>query len=105
CMGMVAALGLFDAQLFGRCLGLDPHGDTLPGGRWCAYVAELDAGDASRALLRVMERAQELPALSQANPPLLRPAEAMSRLQWLCQQRLDQGINGWPASAPDNHGL
>jgi hypothetical protein len=27
CMGMVAALGLFDAQLFGRCLGLDPHGD------------------------------------------------------------------------------
>ncbi|MFN9425726.1 MAG: DUF7005 family protein, partial [Cyanobacteriota bacterium] len=29
CMGMVAALGLFDAQLFGRCLGLDPHGDTL----------------------------------------------------------------------------
>jgi hypothetical protein len=105
CMGMVAALGLFDAQLFGRCLGLDPHGDTLPGGRWCAYVAELDAGDAYRALHLVMERAQELQALSQANPKLLRPDYSMSRLQWLCQQRLDQGINGWPASAPDNHGL
>jgi hypothetical protein len=35
CMGMVAALGQFDAQLFGRCLGLDPHGDPLAGGRWC----------------------------------------------------------------------
>ncbi|MFN9056476.1 MAG: hypothetical protein ACK5W5_05770, partial [Cyanobacteriota bacterium] len=91
--------------LFGRCLGLDPHGDTLPGGRWCTYVAELDAGNANRALHLVKERAQELQALSQANPKLLRPDYSMSRLQWLCQQRLDQGINGWPASAPDNHGL
>ena len=105
CMEMVAALGLFDARLFGRCLGLDPHGDTLPGGRWCAYVAELDAGDAYRALHLVMERAQELQALFQANPKLLRPDYCMARLQWLCQQRLDQGISDWPASAPGSHGL
>jgi len=104
CMGMVAALGLFDAQLFGRCLGLDPHGDPLPSGRWCTYVAELDAGDAFRALLLVMARAQELQALFQANSKLPRPDSSMARLQWL-QRRLDQVISDWPASAPDNHGL
>jgi hypothetical protein len=34
CMGMVAALGLFDARLFGRCLGLDPHGKPPPPCAW-----------------------------------------------------------------------
>jgi len=95
CMGMVAALGLFDARLFGCCLGLDPHGEPLAGGRWCTYVAELEAGDAYRALLLVMARAQELQALFQANPMLLRPDSSMARLHWLCQQRLDQVICGW----------
>lgn len=42
-----------------------------------------------------MERAQELQALLQADPDLLRPESAMPRLHWLCQQRLDQGISGW----------
>ena len=96
CMAMVAALGLFDARLFGRCLGLDPHGEPLAGGRWCTYVAELEAGDAYRALLLVMARAQELQALFQANPMLLRPDSSMARLHWLCQQRLDQVICGCP---------
>ena len=105
CMGMVAALGLFDAQLFGRCLGLDPNGDPLAGGRWGTYVTELDTGDARRAIGLVMDRAQELQALFQANPKLLGPDFSMARLQWLCQQRLDQVISDWPASAPDNHGL
>ncbi|MCP9807574.1 hypothetical protein KBY71_13745 [Cyanobium sp. T1B-Tous] len=96
CMGMVAALGLFDAQLFGRCLGLDPNGAPLPDGRWRTYVAELDAGDAHQALRLVMERARELQALLQADPDLLRPESAMTRLQWLCQQRLDQVISASP---------
>ena len=94
CMGMVAALGLFDAQLFGLCLGLDSNGAPLPDGRWRTYVAELDAGDAHQALRLVMERARELEALLQADPILLRPESAMTRLQWLCQQRLDQVISG-----------
>ena len=59
-----------------------------------ADVAELDAGDAYRALLLVMARAQELQALFQANPMLLRPDSSMARLHWLCQQRLDQVICG-----------
>ena len=96
CMGMVAALGLYDAQLFGRCLGLDPNGAPLPDGRWRTYVAELDAGDAHQALRLVMERARELEALLQADPILLRPESAMARLQWLCQQRLDLVISASP---------
>jgi len=104
CMGMVAALGLFDAQLFGRCLGLDPNGYPLAGGRWCTYVAELEAGDAYRAVGLVMKRAQELQAWLQENPKLLRPECSMRRLQWLCQQHIDQVISGSPTSAPDNHG-
>jgi len=95
-MGMVAALGLFDAQLFGRCLGLDPAGEPLPNGRWRTYVAELDTGDAHQALRLVMERARELQALLQVHPTLLRLESAMARLQWLCQQRLDRGISGGP---------
>ena len=75
-----------------------------------ADVAELKAGDAYRALLPVMARAQELQALLKANPKLLRPDSSMARLQWLCQhwlcqQRLNQVISGWPASAPGSHGL
>ena len=93
CMGMVAVLGLFDAQLFGRCLGLDPNGAPLPDGRWRTYVADLDAGDAHQALRLVMERARELQALLHAHPDLLRTESAMPRLQWLCQQRLDQVIS------------
>jgi hypothetical protein len=96
CMGMVSALGLFDAQLFGRCLGLDPNGAPLPDGRWRTYVVDLDAGDAQQVLRLVMERARELQALLQADPDLLRPESAMTRLQWLCQQRLDQVISATP---------
>lgn len=95
-MGMVAALGLFDAQLFGRCLGIDPNGAPLPDGRWRTYVADLDAGDAHQALRLVVERARELQALLQAHPTLLRPESAMARLHWLCQQRLDQVISASP---------
>lgn len=59
-------------------------------------MAELDAGDAHQALRLVMERARELQALLQADPDLLRPESAMTRLQWLCQQRLDQVISASP---------
>jgi hypothetical protein len=91
-MGMVAALGLFDAQLFGRCLGLASNCAPLPDGRWRTYVADLDAGDAHQALRLVMERALELQVLLQEDPDLLRPESAMTRLQWLCQQRLDREL-------------
>ncbi|MCX5928682.1 MAG: hypothetical protein NTY40_02825, partial [Synechococcus sp. LacPavin_0920_WC12_MAG_50_7] len=39
CMGMVEALGLFDANLFGLCLGIDVQNDDAPfaNGRWLSY--------------------------------------------------------------------
>lgn len=59
CMGMVSSLGLFNAELFDRCLGLDPIGEPLPNGRWSSYVADLDVGDAQQALRLLMERARD----------------------------------------------
>jgi len=96
CMGMVSSLGLFNAELFGRCLGLDPSGEPQRIGRWSSYVADLDVGDAQQALRLVMERARELQASLHSNQELLQPEFAMKRLHWLCQQRLDQVVSGRP---------
>jgi hypothetical protein len=101
CMGMVAALGFFDSRLFGRCLGLDSSGETQAGGRWRTYVADLETRDADRAIRLLMERAHELAERLEAAPDLLQPEFTMTRLHWLCQQRLDGVISAW--SAPSVH--
>jgi len=104
CMGMVAALGRFDAGLFGRCLGIDVnHGDTpIANGRWHSYTRELSYAEAREVVGLVMARARELESELQREPWLLQPTRAMERLQWLCQQQLDQPISspaeGNPAS-------
>ncbi len=95
-MGMVAALGRFDARLFGRCLGLDQVGQPQPAGRWNSYVGGLSAVDAQQALALTQQRAQELETLLARQPHLLLPERSMERLHWLCQQRLDCPISGWP---------
>ena len=87
CMGMVAALGRFHAELFGRCLGIQSAT-----GRWTAYTKDLLGADASLALELVMVRADELEQHLDDRPELLLPDMAMERLQWLCRQRLDQPI-------------
>jgi len=96
-MGMVAALGRFDAALFGRCLGVDcTNGDRpIAKGRWLSYTSELSDQDAYRAVELVMTRTRELQNRLMQHPQLLEPEQAMVRLQWLCQQRLDQ-----PLTAP-----
>jgi hypothetical protein len=86
-------------------LVLIPTATPLTGGRWGTYVAELDDGDARRAIGLVMDRAHELQAFLQGNPRLLKPECSMIRLHCLCQQRLDQVISGSPTSALDSHGL
>ena len=88
CMGMIAALGRFDANLFGRCLGIDTDE-----GRWITYTDELSESEAHRALALVMTRSFELESRLAEQPCLLEPAQAMQRLQWLCQQRLDQRVS------------
>jgi hypothetical protein len=95
-MGMVAALGFFDARLFGRCLGLDQTGQPQPAGRWKSYVGDLAAADAQQALALTQQRAQELESVLARQPHLLLPERSMERLYWLCQQGLDRPISNWP---------
>lgn len=84
CMGMVAALGRFHAELFGRCLGIQSAS-----GRWTTYTNELSEAEARLALDLVMLRAGELEEHLDRRPELLLREQAMERLKWLCQQRLD----------------
>ena len=95
-MGMVAALGRFDARLFGRCLGLDQDGQPKPAGRWKSYVGDLTAADAQQALALTMQRAQELEIQLAREPHPLLSERSMERLHWLCQQRLDRPISKCP---------
>ncbi len=87
CMGMVAALGFFSAELFGRCLGIAHHSR-----RWTSYTADLSEDDARQALTLTMRRAHELEMLLLQHPGLLRSSQSMRRLRWLCVQRLDAKI-------------
>jgi len=98
-MGMVAALGLFDAALFGRCLGIDiDHGERpIANGRWLSYTRELSDREACAAVQLVITRARELESRLRDRPALLATEQAMARLRWLCRQRLDQPLS--PASA------
>ncbi|MFZ9271597.1 MAG: DUF7005 family protein [Prochlorococcaceae cyanobacterium] len=94
-MGMVAALGCFDAALFGRCLGVDVGNNDRPiaNGRWISYTQELSDTEASSAVHLVMARARELEATFSKQLELLAPELAMTRLQWLCQQTLHGPIS------------
>jgi len=94
CMGMVAALGCFSAELFGCCLG-----SSKPGGRWSTYTVGLTAAEANQALEFVMARAQELEHQLRGRPALLDSTNAMQRLQWLTRQQLNQPIH----TAPTTH--
>ena len=87
CMGMIAAIGLFDATLFARCLGVHTSD-----GRWTTYVPELSMDDSQQALAMVMQRSREVEEALLRHQALLLPERAMDRLHWLCQQRLDQPV-------------
>jgi hypothetical protein len=87
CMGMVAALGFFSAELFGRCLG-----SGSDRGRWTTYTNELNKWEAQKVLDLVMTRAEELEMQLKTEPRWLDSKQAMRRLQWLTAQRLDQPI-------------
>ena len=100
CMGIVAALGRFDAELFGRCLGIDTaNGDRpITNGRWLCYTRELSDAEAGKAIALVMARSRELEAALLEQPQLLSCEQAMARLQWLCQQRIDRPISPAPTT-------
>ncbi len=88
CMGMVAALGRFNAELFGRCLGIQSAT-----GRWTTYTKALSETDARLAMDLAMVRANELEQHLDQRPELLLREQAMERLHWLCNQRLDCTIH------------
>jgi hypothetical protein len=88
CMGMVAALGRFNAELFARCLGIQSAT-----GRWTTYTKALSETDARLAIDLAMVRANELEQHLDQRPELLLREQAMERLHWLCNQRLDCTIH------------
>lgn len=92
CMGMVAALGRFSSDLFGRCLGVDS-----PNGRWITYTRELGEADGRAALRLTLGRARELETMLLDHPWMLDQSQSMARLRWLCQQQLDVPITQAPA--------
>jgi hypothetical protein len=100
CMGMVVALGRFDAELFGRCLGIAVgNGDRpIAHGRWMSYTSELTDSDSRKAIELVMARARELQLALNQQPELLQAKHAMVLLAWLSRQRLDQPISSGPAA-------
>jgi len=98
-MGIVAALGRFDAALFGRCLGIDALDRPISNGRWRSYIGELSHEQIQQAVTLVMARSRELQTRLDHQPALLSPEQAMLRLHWLCQQRLDQPISAAPGAA------
>ena len=99
CMGMLAALGRYDASLFMRCLGIDAEQQQLrPNGRWLSYTTALTPDDARSAVELVLVRSRELEGVLETHPHLLSQELAMQRLHWLCQQRLDQPISAAPPS-------
>jgi len=102
-MGMLQAMGQFSADVFGRCLGVDPNTGPLPQGRWITYVAGLGSKDAEHVLGLALQRAEELEAVLKKVP--LNKTEHL--LPWLCRQQLDQPILSafQGATTPTNQGL
>jgi hypothetical protein len=92
CMGMVAALGFFSAELFGRCMGVNGFDEPISGGRWMSYTKELSDLDSRGAVALVMARARELEQHLAPQKQWLAQEDSMGLLQWLCRQRLDQPI-------------
>lgn len=90
-MGMLKATGEYSAEVFARCLGLDPIDGPTPNGRWTSYVAELSAEDAQLVLSLAMERAKELEnIIKDLGPNAMQ--KPMILLSWLCQQQLNKPI-------------
>lgn len=94
-MGMVKALGMFDATLFLRCLGIEDCCEGLKGlnARWTTYVKSLNDKDQAQVLQWICQRALELEQAFRVHPGILDDAQTLKRFEWLCTQRLDTPIS------------
>ena len=88
-LGMIAALGQFDADLFRRGLGLSSEGQPSPDARAPVYVATLDPLRHTEAYQLVLQRANELAERLNRNQWPLEPLELLAKLV-RCQ--LDQPL-------------
>jgi hypothetical protein len=88
CMGMVAALGRFDAQLFARCLGIPESRKPIADGRWRCYTHELNHADLVVVVDLLLIRARELEGLLQEHKALLAAENSMKLLRLLTKQDL-----------------
>ena len=101
-LGMTAALGRFDADLFRRGLGLsmDAHPDT--DARAHVYVSTLEPSEHHEAFQMVLQRAAELEDLTVRRQW---PIDAMPLLAKLVRGQLNQpltdGAGSTAASVPD----
>lgn len=95
CMGMVAAMGTFQATLFGRCLGLGNDGEPTEGGRWITYVEKLSKNDSSHAIALTMQRAHELGAILAPYSKHQLQSRKLEMFNWLCHQSLNKPISPW----------
>jgi hypothetical protein len=96
-MGMVKALGKFDATLFLQSLGIKHRSLSFPktdAPRWRSYVQDLDESEQTQVLEWLCERAQEVEQGFLASPScFLGDQHVLTRFHWLCSQRLDKTIN------------
>lgn len=90
-MGMLKAMGCYSAEVFGRCLGVDPIDGPQPNGRWMTYVAQLDPGEAQQVVALTMQRSIELEQIAQdLDPQAIN--QPLVLLSWLCRQKLNKPI-------------
>ena len=90
-MGLLTTMGCYSAEVFARCLGVDPKDGPQANGRWTSYVGDLDADCAQVVLGQAMQRARELEQILQdlGQEAIRQPREL---LPWLCRQQLDRPI-------------
>ena len=101
-LGMTAALGRFDADMFRRGLGLAIHAHPDSDARAHVDVSTLEASEHHEAFQLVLQRASELEDLITKRQW---PIEAMPLLAKLVRGQLDQpltdGAGSAAASEPD----
>ena len=86
-LGMSASLGIFDADLFRRGLGLSPEGHPSSDARAHVYVSTLEETKHHTVFQMVLQRAVELDRLLQQNQRSLEPMPLLAKL---VNGRLDQ---------------
>ena len=88
-IGMLTALGYFNAEVFRHGLGLNAKGGIMDGARALVYLENLDLAEHRKACQMVLKRAEELEGLLLEGKITSHPIEL---LRYLTRCRLDQPL-------------